>query len=122
GGGPLPPPPSVPAGEGIAAELGGGRFEIRVEWTDPRTGTSGVARMEALSEDTASAWFFLPDNVELLVKVLDGRPVNGHFWVFYASLTDVEYTIRVLDREDGVERRYHKPPLVLLSGADTAAF
>jgi hypothetical protein len=67
-------------------------------------------------------WFFRPDNVELLVKVLDGRGVNGHFWVFYASLTDLEYTLRVRDTVTGDEREYVKPGLVLRSGADTAAF
>ena len=25
-------------------------------------------------------WFFDPANVELAVKVLDGRPINGKFW------------------------------------------
>lgn len=121
-GGPLPLPPSGQGGEALAAELGGGRFEVRVDWTDPRTGEKGTGRMQALSEDTATAWFFRQDNVELLVKVLDGRPLNGHFWVFYASLTDLQYTLRVLDRVSGDERSYDKPPLVFQSGSDIDAF
>lgn len=99
-----------------------GRFEISIDWTDPRTGNQGSGRLQALSEDTALAWFFRADNVELLVKVLDGRPVNGYFWVFYASLTDLETTLRVRDTITGSERAYHKPGRVLRSGADTLAF
>jgi hypothetical protein len=48
--------------------------------------------------------------------------VNGHFWVFYASLTDLEYTLRVRDHETSTERVYVKPPLLLRSGSDTQAF
>ena len=35
----------------------------------------------ALSGDTGYFWFFGTANVELVVKVLDGRALNGRFWV-----------------------------------------
>mgnify|MGYP006171081271 CR=1 FL=1 len=54
-------------------------------------------------------WFFEPSNLELVVKVLDARVVNGHFWVFTAALTNVERTITVIDTDTGATRRYHRP-------------
>ena len=44
-------------------------------------------------------WFFSPDNVELIIKVLDGRSITGHFWVFYGALSNVQYTITVKDTQ-----------------------
>ena len=35
--------------------------------------------------------------------------VNGHFWVFAAATTNVEYTLRVTDTRTGAERRYPNP-------------
>ena len=43
------------------------------------------------SRDSAVVQFFDPDNWELLVKVLDGRAVNGFFWVFSAAATNVAF-------------------------------
>ena len=124
GGGALPSlsPPAARATGPSVGTLQGGRFELSIDWTDPRTGASGSGVVEPLSSDTAKIWFFRPDNVELLVKLLDGRPVNGKFWVFWGNLTDLEYTLRVRDTETGDERGYHKPGRELRSGSDTAAF
>jgi hypothetical protein len=46
-------------------------------------------------------YFFTPDNWEVLVKVLDGCAFNGHFWIFAAAATDVEYTLTVTDTQAG---------------------
>ena len=45
--------------------------------------------------------FFGSSNVEVTVKVLDGRAINGYFWVFAASMTDRPYTLTVIDSADG---------------------
>jgi hypothetical protein len=50
------------------------------------------------------------------------RPVNGHFWVFYASLTDVEFTLAVTDTTTNRTVTYHNPPYHMASHGDTAAF
>ena len=55
--------------------------------------------MPGASRSSGLFRFFAPHNWEILVKVLDGCSLNGHFWVFLAAATDVEYTVRV---EDGV--------------------
>ena len=58
-----------------------------------------------------------------MVKVLDGCGVNGHYWVFAAATTNVEYTLRVEDTATGHVRRYENP-LGVSSPAvtDTMAF
>jgi len=102
--------------------LNGGRFLASVDWTNPRDGSTGSGHALPLTSDTGSFWFFDPRNVELDVKVLDGRAVNGHFWVFYASLSDVEFTLKVTDQETGAEKIYHNQPYTLASQADVTAF
>src|SRR5262249_47010852 len=101
--------------------LQGGRFRLEVRWTD-HAGHSGDGKPVALTDDSGYFWFFAGENVELIVKVLDGRAVNGHFWVFYGALSDVDYTVTVRDTATGAERSYHNPAGRLASHADTAAF
>jgi len=115
--------PAVPcAGSSQNLCLANGQFEVRVSFVDPRTGGTGQAHVVPLTGDTGAVWFFDPANLELMVKVLDGRGVNGHFWVFYGALSDVEYTITVVDRQNGPTRTYHNDPHHLASGADLTAF
>jgi hypothetical protein len=100
----------------------GGRFRVAVQFTDPRSGTSGAGQAIPLTSDTGAFWFFDPGNVELILKVLDGRAVNGHFWVFAGALSDVAYTITVTDTQTGKGRVYHNAPHQLASRADVDAF
>jgi hypothetical protein len=85
--------------------LHGGRFMVQVDWLTP-TGSSGQGIQVPLTSDSGYFWFFENTNVELLVKILDGRAVNGHFWFFYGALTDVEYTITVTDTQTGAVKTY----------------
>ncbi len=88
--------------------LGSGRFRISLRWKDFQ-GRTGVGQAVPLTGDTGYFWFFGPSNVEVVVKVLDGRPVNGHFWVFYGALTNVEYTLEVTDTQTGETKTYRNP-------------
>jgi hypothetical protein len=110
------------AADGEALCLNGERYRVSVAWTDPRTGASGRGHAVPVSGDSGYFWFFGPGNVELMVKVLDGRPANGHVWVFYAALSDVDYTITVTDTVTEQVKTYHNPAGTLASRADTAAF
>lgn len=101
--------------------LNGERFKVTVDWLKP-DGTSGVGQAISLSDDTGYFWFFNAANVELVIKVLDGRAINNHFWVFYGALSNVQYTIRVLDTASGLTRTYTNPQSNLASVADTLAF
>ncbi len=68
-------------------------------------------------------WFFDPANVEVVVKALDGSGVNQRHWIFYASLSNVEYDAEVLDeRTSGVVRRYRNPAGTYASVGDVNAF
>ena len=75
------------------------RFAVEVEWTDFAGTTGSGQAVPVSSDDSGLFWFFGPDNWEMLVKVLDGCGINGHFWVFAAATTDVEVTLRVTDTE-----------------------
>src|SRR5262249_42373642 len=82
---------------------------------------SGVGNAVGLTGDTGYFWFFQDTNVELVVKVLDGRPVNGAYWVFYGALSDVQYTITVTDTLSHASRTYENPSGHQASRADTSA-
>lgn len=97
------------------------RFRINVNWKDFQ-GLEGIGHGDTLTRDTGQFWFFNPENVELVIKVLDGRPINGRFWVFYGALSNVEYTITVTDTETGKVRTYFNPSGQFASVGDTEAF
>ncbi len=120
----------VEAGEPAGACVGGAsvrclrdsRFAVEVEWTGPG-GAAGAARVvHAGTNDSALFSFFDRANWEVLAKVLDGCAVNGSFWVFAASTTDLEFTIRVTDTATGVSRAYSNEAGAAAAVADTEAF
>jgi ELWxxDGT repeat protein len=101
--------------------LQGGRFRVETRWRDFQ-GNNGAGRAIPLTGDTGTFWFFSPSNVEVLLKVLDGRGVNDHFWVFYGALSSVEYSLTVTDTQTGLARRYSNPGGQLASSGDTEGF
>ncbi len=113
---------TLACGAATAICLNGDRFRAEVAWKVPSTGAEGIGTPIPLTDDTGSFWFFTPANYELAVKVLDGRALNGHFWVFYGSLTDVEFDLTVTDTATGQVRTYHNPAGTMASRADTLAF
>lgn len=88
--------------------LSGGRFRVRSSWAAP-DGRAGAGRATSLTPDAGDFWFFNPDNVEVIVKIVDGRPVNSSFWVFAGGLTNVQAKLTVTDTETGAERTYVNP-------------
>jgi hypothetical protein len=123
-GAPLAPPPQ-PIGCGASTPslcLLGNRFRVEASWRVPSQGTSGIGHPVDVTSDTGQFWFFSSNNIELVVKVLDGRAVNGRYWVFFGALSDVEYTIAVTDTISGAIKTYTNPQGHLGSVADTSAF
>ena len=99
----------------------GDRFRLSATWRDFDDRT-GVGTPRDLTDDTVYFTFFSPSNVELMVKVLDGRGFNGRWWVFFASLSNVEFELTVEDLETGAVRRYQNPIGNFASVGDTDAF
>ena len=101
------------------------RFDVSVTWRD-FDGNTGVGTVvPSCTSDSGLFWFFDPNNWELLVKVLDGCGVNGHYWVFAAATTTVEYTLRVTDWDaPHSNTKIYRNPLgtAAVAIADTDAF
>lgn len=112
--------PCAPGAETLC--LNNGRFKVQVHWRVGSQGTGATGQAVSMTADTGSFWFFSSNNVELVVKVVDGRAFNNKFWVFYGALTNVEYTVTVTDTQTGVVKTYFNPQGQLASVADTAAF
>jgi hypothetical protein len=99
-----------------------GRFQVVGTWED-FDGNQGPFHVVPSTDGSGLIWFFTPDNVEILVKVLNACPVNGHYWVFYGAITNVGFTMEVTDLEAGVTRVYENPVgVVPLATTDTTAF
>jgi hypothetical protein len=111
------PPPSA-----RTLNLLADRFKIEVSWRDPVNSRAGYGRAVPSTDQTGFFWFFDPSNVELVVKVLDGRGLNHAFWVFYGALSDVEYWITVTDTKTGAVKHYHNAPGTICGRGDTSAF
>ena len=57
--------------------------------------------MPFASRASGNLYFFDPENWEILVKVLDGCALNGHWWVFASAATDVGWDLVIEDTESG---------------------
>ncbi|HEX5715760.1 MAG TPA: hypothetical protein VF179_06350, partial [Thermoanaerobaculia bacterium] len=73
-------------------------FEIGVRYRLPglpeETGFA-TARGVPITRDAGYFYFFDPGNTEVTAKIVDGRGLNGHWWVFLANMTTVELEIEV---------------------------
>jgi hypothetical protein len=75
----------------------------------------------AVTDKTSSFGFGMPGAPEVVVKLYDGRWVNGHHWLFFGSLTTEYYSVRVTDTLTGTTKFYGAPG-ELCGSADGAAF
>ncbi len=100
----------------------GGRFKVQADWQALNNSTNGAASARPITSDTGAFWFFDAANLELIVKLIDGRGLNGRFWVFFGALSDVQYQVKVTDTQTGQVRQYVNGQGDLTSFADTAAF
>ena len=99
-----------------------GRYRVTLDWS-ASDGAAAAARVSAAQTAEAGLFFFFtPENLEVLVKVLDGCDVNGHHWVSAASATDMGLDLVVSDVRSGAERRYVKAAGEPEAFTDTSAF
>lgn len=101
------------------------RFEVGVRWRNqfmPGDNGFGQATPVPGSDVSGMFWFFDSSNIELIVKMLDGRTLNDFFWTFYGSLSTVEYWISVRDTDTGESVTYHNPADQFCGRADVSSF
>lgn len=116
-----PPAPCVEGGRDLC--LLDDRFQVQAMFKDPfNGGATGFGTAVPFSSDSGLYWFFNPDNIELITKMIDARTLTDSFWFFYGALSSVEYWIVVTDTDGGQVRTYYNPPRVLGAEADTRAF
>lgn len=102
------------------------RFKVDLSARDARTGRTSAG--VAIGENDLFGYFSLPeltglaDSPEAFVKIIDGRPVSGRFWIFYGGLTDLEFTMTVTDTVTGRVKTYSKAAGSFCGNADTRAF
>jgi photosystem II stability/assembly factor-like uncharacterized protein len=114
------PPPLQASGDALS--LLADRFQLTLSAIDPHTGAAITGR--AIPRQDGFGYFSLPDLTgdaslpEVFVKMLDGRALTGTFWLFLTGLTDVPYTVTVLDTATGAVQN-HQPPGAFCGVADT---
>lgn len=112
--------------QGLEAEsalvLEDGRFRVTTTWRNG--GTEGAGRPGPEATRSAGVMsFFDPSNWELLVKVVDGCALNGHYWLFATATTNVGFTLEAVDGRSGREYRVDQAAdTVMKPLQDTSAF
>jgi hypothetical protein len=104
-----------------------GLFSVSVQWSTPDGALHGEAQVVPLSKESGYLWFFQGSNPEIMVKILDGRPVNGNWWVFISSNTNLEFRVHVRTRIESDPPFDHEEIYVSPAGAnknfiDTTSF
>ena len=131
-GAPLPaladPARRLAAGASTACEPSGAALTLRGGYTvglcwETQDGRVGAARDWGLdSSQSALLYFFDPDNVEVLIKVLDGCGVNGHRWVFVAPVTDLAFNLVVTSPGGEIWTHRNRLGRTADAASDVAAF
>lgn len=115
----------TPAPQGVCAAgsgnlcLLGRRFQVEVDWRNQFDGSSGRGGAVGLSGLTGAFYFTDASNLELLVKLLE---FPDRIAVFWGTLSNLEYTLRVTDTATGTVKTYHNPPGQYCGGLDNGAF
>ncbi len=109
----------------------GSKYQVSVTARD-RAGAPITGR--AIAEGDSFGYFSFPDVTgdpsfpEVFVKMVNASgapaPYGGHDWVFHSSLTDLDYTVTVLETETGRVRTYDAADSEALTcgRADTSSF
>ena len=118
-GGSAPGPDCVPKAPALTLD-GGYRVSMCYE-TD--AGLVGDAVDWGLDARRAGLlYFFDRDNVEVLIKVLDGCAVNGHRWVFVAPVTTLAFNLQVEAPNGARWTHTNRQGETALARSDTSAF
>jgi hypothetical protein len=101
--------------------LNNGRFKVTATYSSSQGSGTGTAIPG--TSDTGQFWFFSSQNVEIVVKVLNGCGFNQRYWVFAGGLTNVQVTMTVTDMANATVKTYTNPLNTAFQPIqDTAAF
>lgn len=104
----------TPAFAGLCASsdtiqcLGGNRYSAEITWSSSLTSGKGQV-FEATTDDVGLFTLDNADQVDVLIRVLDGCAINNQSWVFMVSLADVAVTTLATDLETGNQQTYSLP-------------
>lgn len=102
--------------------LDANRFGVTATW-QTSDGQSGAGVATSFTGQAGYFWFFAPGNVEIVVKEIDGCPLNQRRWLFASGLTNVKLDVTVTDYETGQVKVYSNPQgKVFAPVLDTGAF
>jgi len=99
------------------------RFRVTVR-QENAAGEAGDGKAAQLTGDTGYFWFFSENNVEVVVKVLNGCGIGDPaYWVFIGGLTDLRVEVEVEDVEADETKTYvNELGTLFVPVSDTAAF
>jgi hypothetical protein len=101
--------------------LNNGRFKVQTFYQTSTSSGAGAA--VGLTSDTGYFWFFSSNNVEAVVKVVNGCSFNNRYWVFAGGLTNQGVTFTITDTATGFVKYYTNAlGLPFAPIQDTAAF
>jgi len=86
----------------------GDRFRVSAVY-QTQDAPAASARAVKLTDDTGYLWFFDANNIEVVVKLLNGCSINQHYWVFAAGLTNVGVQLEVVDTAGQVSWNHTSP-------------
>jgi photosystem II stability/assembly factor-like uncharacterized protein len=103
------PSPCAPADDHLC--FFGSRFRVDLTAIDPFT--KGAFAAHAVPGNAQSGYFTFPSLTgdatfpEVMVKMVDATSLpGGGYWVFYAGMTSVLYTLEITDTTTGLSRQY----------------
>lgn len=96
----------------------GDRFSVEVSYDATALPAPAVPMSSAA---TGYFWFDDARYPQLYVRILDGRALNGHWWVFLGSLTDRQFELEITDTFTNTLYTYSNTAGTRASFADTAA-
>ena len=104
-GAPTTPPPCSPCSPNAnTACMLDGRFKTTLTWTDPYASVQGSGRVITLAGVGSDQTFWsmypqAPNNIEVVVRMVDGRGANGKFWTSAAGFAVAGYTVTIQDTQ-----------------------
>lgn len=102
-------------------------FTVKLTATNQHNGNTQSAGL-AIPQNDLFGYFSLPgatgdpNNAEVFVKILDGRGINGQYWVFVGHVTDLIYDLTVTEVATGFTKSYHKDAGDQVGRSDTTGF